>query len=299
MILEDGQYELGGLVLGAGTAYRVMRFEDDLGVRPGDAEAAYDDGVRFGEDLFDGMVCTLEGMVETAPGVPAWDAVRALRRVWRGDDVRRTPGAVTTLRRKVPGMPTRRVYGRPRKCTPVMSRGSGVGLVPVVADFQCADDKVYDDVQVVEVLPILPASTGGIVTVPGGGIVSPITTAAATERPGILTHVGDVDTWPVATIRGPVTNPALEYRVGGSTVWLWEFAGTLAEGQSVTVDARPWARTVLRDNGASWSGKRTRASTPLRTSTIPPGQGTILFRGTSAEGTAQAEVAFEAAYAAA
>jgi len=302
--LTDGQYDLDGTLLGDGTAYVVRAFEDGglPGVRIGDSSDPYGDGVRFGEDLFDGMVCDLDVMVETAPGVPAWDAVRALRRVWRGDTVRRSPGAVTTLRRKVPGMDTRKVYGRPRKFTPVMSRGSGVGLVPVVADFQCADDRWYADTPETLVLSIIPASTGGIVTATGGGIVSPITTAAVTERPGILTNVGDVDAWPVLTIAagagGALTNPALEYVVDGARAWIVQLDATLEAGQSVTIDARPWARTVRRETGASWSGKRARVSTPLRSVTIPPGQGSILFRGTSPSGTAQAEVSFEAAYAA-
>lgn len=299
--LDDGQYEVDGLVLGDGTAYVVRAFEDGGKTpgRVGDAEQAYDDGVRFGDDLLDGMVLDLDVLVETAGGVPSWEAVRAMVRAWRGDAVRRSPGAVQTLRHKVPGMPVRRVYGRPRACIPVRSRNTGIGLVPVVADFQCADANWYADEPVVEVLPILPASTGGIVTAPGGGIVSPITTAAATERPGIVENAGDVDAWPVLTIRGPVTNPALEYLVDGARVWLVEFDASLAVGQSVTVDTRPWARSVLRENGASWSGKRTRSSSSLPDVVIPPGQGTIMFRGSSVEGTAQAEVSVEAAYSAA
>lgn len=302
-VLEDGQYEVDGFVFGAGTPYVVTLFDDDgLTVRPSEVDNEYDDGVRFGVDLFDSLVCTLEAVVETAGGVPSWDAVRAWRKAWRGDTVRRTPGAVTTLRRKVPGMDTRKVYGRPRKFTPVMSRRSGVGLVPVVADFKAADDRWYADEATVEVLSILPASTGGIVTAPGGGIVSPITTAAATERPGIVTNVGDVDAWPVVTFRaGPgaaLLNPSLEYVVDGATVWRVEFDASLAAGRTVTVDTRPWVRTVLRDDGAAWGKKRTRASTPLREVVVPPGQGTVLFRGTDTSGTAQAEVSFEAAYAA-
>lgn len=297
--LTDGQYELDGLLLGVGTAYVVRSFEDGgtPGRRVDDAPLPYDDGTAFGRDRFDGMVCSLDVLVETAGGAASWDAVNAMRRVWRGDAVRRSPGAVQVLRAKRAGAPPRRVYGRSRACTPVLSRGTGVGLVPVVADFTCADDRWYADEPVVESLAIVPASTGGIVTAPGGGIVGPITTAAATERPGQIDNPGEVDTWPVLTVRGPVTNPALELRAGGGRVWLVEFSGTLAAGQSVTLDTRPWVRTVLRENGASWSGKRTRASSPIGEVQVPPGTSTILFRGSSTSGTASAEFRFEPAYA--
>jgi hypothetical protein len=294
--LIDGQYEVDGLLLGEGTPYVVREFED--GGLPEritqDSPQSYDDGIVFGADRFGGMLHVFDVLAETAGGGAAFDAAQAARRVWRGDAVRRSPGAVQVLRVKRPGAPTRRVYGRTGRFTPVMSRNSGVGLVPYVADFRGADDRWYDDEPVSEVLGIVPPTTSGF-TFPA---VFPMTSAEVTERPGILNHPGDVDTWPVLTIAGPVTNPALELRVDGARVWLFEVAASLAAGQVLTVDTRPWVRTLLRQDGANMSGERTRATSPIADIKIPPGLSTILFRGSDISGTAQASVTFEPAYAA-
>lgn len=293
--LAEGQYEVGGLVLGAGTPYVVKSFEDEglPGRRVQDSGHSFDDGLQFGRDYFDGKVGLFDVLVETAGGGPSFDAVAAMLKAWRGDAVRRSPGRTELLRVRRPGATTRRAYGRPRRCTPVRSRNTGVGLVPMVADFQCADDKWYDDEAQVETLGILPPSTSGFYF----PLVFPMSSAAVTERPGILTCGGDLPTWPVVRINGPVTNPAVELRTqGGARLWLLEFTYSLAEGQSIIVDPRPWARTVLRENGGNVSGSRTRTTTPLESVTLPVGQSVILFRGTSASGTATCSVTYEPAY---
>lgn len=295
--LTDGQYELDGLTLGAGTAYVVREFETGKPTtRNVDTPNPYGPGVAFGRDLLDGVIANLDILVETAAGGPSFDAVETLETVWRGDGHRDRPADLVTLRCKRPGAPARKLYGRPRAFTPVRSKGTGVGLVPVVADFQGVDDRWYADEAHAEVLPIVPASTGGIITEPGGGIVSPISTAAATGRPGIIHHDGTVDTWPVVTFRGPVLNPSVELVRGGAVVWRLEFAYSLGEGRTVTIDTRPWVASVLDDQGVNLGGKRTRRSTPLMYVTVPPGQSALVFRGTSTTGTATCTVAWEAAY---
>jgi hypothetical protein len=295
--LTDGQYDVDGFLMGAGTPYVVRTFEDGgaPGRRVGDVPNAYDAGVAWGRDQFEGMSLVYDVLVETAGGVAAWDAAQAMVRAWRGDSVRDTPQAQQIARVKRPGAATRRAYGRSRKCTPVRSRNTGVGLVPVAATFECADDRWYADAPTSVTLGIVPATTGGLITTPGHGLTAPLTTAAASDRPGVLNNPGDLDTWPVLTFTGPVASPSVELLVGGARRWMVELDTTIPEGVTVTVDTHPWARTVLRDDGATV--KRTVWSTPLRRCVVPPGQSSIVFRGTSSSGTGTVGVVYRAAYA--
>lgn len=298
-VLADGQYEVDGFLMGEGTAYVVRSFEDGgaPGRRVGDEPNAYDDGTSWGRDDFEGMALSFDVLVETPGGADAWAAAQAMVAVWRGDGVRRTPNAQQIVRVKREGAPARRAYGRTRNCTPVRSHNTGIGLVPVAADMAAADDRWYDDEPVAVTLSVVPATTGGIVTTVGGGLVGPITTAAPGAQPGAFENPGDVDTWPVITFTGPVTNPSVELVVQGARRWIVELSTTIPPGQSITVDTRPWARTVLRNDGANMSTLRTTRSSPLEVVVVPPGSSAVVFRGTSASGTGSAGIVYRPAYA--
>lgn len=296
--LADGQYEVDGLLMGAETPYVVREFEDGgvPGRRAGDEPNEYDDGVTWGRDRFEGMSLTFDVLVESAAD-DSWADVAAMTATWRGDRVRNTPQAQQVVRVKRPGAATRRAYGRSRACVPVRSRNTGVGLVPVAATFECADDRWYADDPDGVTLGVVPATTGGLITLEGRGLTAPLTTAAAGARPGVLTVPGDTATWPVVTFTGPVSRPSLELRVDGVRSWLIDLDVTLADGESITIDTHPWARTVLRNDGANLATARTIASTPLRRCVIPPGPSVVIFRGTSPSGTATCAVTWRPAYA--
>lgn len=298
--LADGQYELDGLVLGEGTPYRVLKHEDG-GVperRTEDTANSYEDGVTFGRDYLGNTLHTFELSVQTAAGAESWDAVADLLRVWRGDAVRRTPGAVQVLRLKRPGRDTVRAYGRSDKATPTRSRGTGVGLVPVVADFRAVDALYHGDLEQQTIV--------GIVAGEGGGFAFPMTfpavSAGETTTSSSVTNAGDADAWPIVTFAagsGELTRPSFELLDSeGGTLWRIELGITLGAGESVTVDTRPWVRTVLRNDGASLPGARTRACTPPAECGIPPGTWAVRFTGTSSSGTATATVRHRDAYAA-
>lgn len=297
-VLTDGQYEVDGFLLGDGTPY-VVRSLEDGGLparRVADEANAYGDGTSFGRDDFEGMSLVFDILVETPGGGPAWAAAQALTTVWRGDGARRTPNAQQVVRVKREGAPTRRAYGRTRNCTPVRSHNTGVGLVPVAADMVAADDRWYADEPVATTLSVVPATTGGLVTEEGGGLTGPLSTAAAGAQPGVVSNPGDVDTWPVITFTGPVSSPSVELVVGGALRWIVELSATIPDGQSITVDTRPWVRSVLRNDGAPMGTTRTTRSSPLDTVVIPPGQSAIVFRGTSPSGTGSAGVEYRPAF---
>lgn len=65
-----------------------------------------------------------------------------------------------------------------------------------------------------------------------------------------ITTFGDVATWPIWTIVGPGSNPALENITTGETLAL--DAPELGDGEIVTVDMRPGRKSVTGPDGSNW-----------------------------------------------
>lgn len=59
---------------------------------------------------------------------------------------------------------------------------------------------------------------------------------------------GDLEAWPVWTIEGPASNVVISNQ---TTVYSLTLSTTISDGQSVTIDTRPGAKTVLNDAGTS------------------------------------------------
>ena len=96
----------------------------------------------------------------------------------------------------------------------------------------------------------------------------------------------------VEVIHGPITNPWI-----AGPGWRFDFLTTLAYDQTLTVDTRPWAQTVLRNDGASLAGTLTRASTALSDARLLPGGGAWLtFGGIDGTGTATCSVSWRPTY---
>jgi hypothetical protein len=98
------------------------------------------------------------------------------------------------------------------------------------------------------------------------------------------------------TIHGPITNPSVTI----TGLWTLALAATIAAGDVVTIDTRPWARTVLRNGSAtaSLAGSLTRTSARLSGASIPPGTYECVLRGTDGTGTASASVTWRETYSA-
>lgn len=286
MALTDGQVDVAGRVVGQGTDVRVLVLEHARGdVTTGDTRAP-GGGVRFGVDEPGGATVNLELQVE-GPPARVWDAVDGLHDTWAGEGVRSRAGAVVALTVKRPGAASRRVYGRPRRFTPTVTRRASVGLVPVVADFQCVDDRWYADVEDEAVLGLALDPTGG-------GLTFPVTWPAAfgaseTVRQGAVTVGGSAPTGAVrVTFRGPVVDPWVDVDGG---LWRVALTGAVAYDEEVVVDASPWARSVTRA-GAGVPGMLHRATPPLSTITLAPGGHDLRFGGVDPTATARATVAW-------
>jgi Phage tail protein len=72
-----------------------------------------------------------------------------------------------------------------------------------------------------------------------------------------VTNDGDVEAWPVWTIAGPGSSPILRNLTTGD---LLSLPVTLLAGESVTIDTRPGAKTVTKQNGTSLFGSLTATS---------------------------------------
>lgn len=246
-----------------------------------DTDRPRGDGVAFGQDFE--RDSTIKFTVR-AEGVDM-DTGRALRErfgaAWRGDAVRSTAGAVATLESNT----GRYAFGRPRRFWYDDVKLRRDGIVTMLADFAMASALWYGAEQVAGV-QYVPAAEGGF-TFP---LTMPLTTSKNSDRSAGVHVGGTVPTWPVITIHGPITNPSIQ--IAGLK---FELQTTLASGQSVVIDTRPWSRQVTR-SGASVAGMLSPYSTRLSMAALPPGVHELVLRGISEVGTANATVRWRDAY---
>lgn len=312
--LRDGDWQLGysptsvypgaELTFGRLESGIYCRTEPDVAFADSDrADAALpgEDGIRMGRDYQRSMTITLELAVDgvdrpvdrhgdllpwaggrrigqfltlSSPGQPArpgprepyrWasDGVDLLRQAWRADAVRGRAGGVAWLLHRTAGR-TRQVYGRPRKFAVGDSRLTRQGYTPVVCDFVTIDDRFYSSVE--KRAEMYDAYYTGPVWRPGrpgaGGFQS--------KKSARIEQLGRVDTYPYVRIHGPCRDP----KVTVAGLWTVQVAMAIQKGDHVTIDARPWARTVMHDMGSSTrsvADKLTSASPRLAEMRIPPG----------------------------
>lgn len=295
MALVDGQWRLvypgTDLVFGDGDPYVIAPVPELGSVEPEVQDTPYPsaDGTRFGRDYRPGRTVTFEFGVNKYAEVDGADAHGTLAKAWRADAIRTTPGAVAELHVRRAGR-ERVAYGRPRRFASAFHEAVWSGYSLATADFVASDDLWYDASESVMTLGLVPTDQGGFIT----PFVFPLTSTAASGSPaGQVQSGGLVETWPVVTFQGPVQRPSIEL----TGLWKFELDANIAFDQSVTIDTRPWARTVLRSDGASLAGKLTRKSARLSKATIPPGESfQVRFTGTDLTGTASMSLRFRDAY---
>lgn len=292
--LTDGQWQL--VYPGVDT-----RFGDNTtyilvappGIEPADPATqdtahAVGDGTVFGRDARPGQTITFELGVHEWSEETGTDAHARLQAAWRGDPIRDTPGAVAELHVRRASR-ERLVYGRPRRFASTFAQIPSLGYSGITCDFVCADDLWYDAAATTLVLSLVPPPSGGLLP----PLIPPLRTTAATTRPG-LAHIGGlVNTWPVITIAGPVAAPTVTV----TGVWSLALDTTLGWDQTVTIDTRPWARTVTRNDGANLAGKLTRSSVRLSRAWLPADTVTeVIFGGVDPTGTSRLTVSWRNAY---
>lgn len=287
--LEESQFEIGNVVFGRGCPIEVSDFVwGGPEIETGDVDLPGEDGTVFGYDTHGGSTLVWEmASAGTYTAAECRAALQRLAAVWGNRAVRASPRAVVPLRLRVPGGETVVVYGRPRRLEAGATRLIRAGFVEYAADFRTADSTFYDDVEEQVLLDLLPQI--------GEGLILPFTLPAVLAPLGDsdssrLTNSGDEATWPVITFSGPITNPGVEWLATGQTIQL---ITTLAYDQTATIDTRPWARTVLRSDGASLAG--TIRGLRLAEMAIPPGSTEVKFRGQDMTGTARCAIRWRSA----
>lgn len=294
-LLESSAEDADGLLMGAPAPVTVRAFDPgSVDIRDADAERQLADGVAFGRDFRGGRLLSLEltalswtPALATAgygasPGAePAVEALNWADRVesaWAADRIRLVPGAVQVLRWKAGGR-VRRVYGRSRKCSPVVG-SYRQGVIPLTADFRAEDDLIYADDRKVTSVQVAPASNAWA-TWP---LEWPVLWRNAPAGPeGTVIVGGTRATWPSFTIRGPIVNPTVVFGGYGEL----RLNTTLLYDQTVYIDTRPWNRGIRRENGANLAGALDTRATPLSLLRIPPGSYSVALKGTDPTGTAQ------------
>lgn len=276
------------ITLGGDGSYCSVRF-DGIGsaeLRTSERDNPAEDGIGFGYEYLGKRNWTINGAVKSGAGSyagsasGAWDSMSKLMRAWDYNRARLKARDVVPLYFKRPGRETMVVYGRPDRIDPDPTQ-SYVGYITYQASFRQSDPKFYADEITTEMLTILPPYVGGLLlTASKDALVLPFTTTGFTERQGTINNTGDIDTPIFATINGPVNNPSLKcINVDGSTRWSITLQTNVQSGQSVVVDARQWARSVVRNDGSSLAGAI--IGPRLGDLTVPPGTAELVYAGQS------------------
>lgn len=287
--MENGDFELGGYLIGAGQPVIVTSFQ----INPG--EVVQQDQINpfasrrmFGRDTqnpptweFDFHIANPDGV---AADVGVLGALEALTTAWAGTVDAETPGATTFLRYKIGGR-VRGVYGRPRNFTPNPSVNIQDGSLTAAAQFALSDAYTYSDELFETELQLRPPPNGAV-TLPA---VWPLLSEISSTRQGIFTVGGTSPTYPEdITFYGPVVNPSLE-----TLAWKVGWQGTVPYDGWVRINPRE--TTVLTNTGASVSGGLTR-STFLPDLKFKPGAQDLKFSGVDNTGSSRAVVRWRSAF---
>lgn len=254
-------------------------------VRNSDIERAQSDGVIVGRDFLGGNTWGLSITTNTDDIEQALVQEARLAGSWLDPKFRLNPLATWPLSYEIGGR-WRRVYGRPDRYAGIngdIYAMQGAGRVE--CDFRIVDPRYFDEAETSINLPIVPASTGGL----EAPLDAPLSTVrSSAPRVGYVNNTGTAATPLKVVFRGPVTDPYVRAAAG------WEIAlkGTIAPGQSVTVDA--FAGTVLRGS-TPLAGMLTR-KTRLSSAVLPRGISDLTFGGVDPTGTASVDLRWRNAY---
>lgn len=247
------------------------------------------DGIAFGVDYRGAVTITFPLAVVADDEEEAREIAASFSRAWRGDAVRKSPGAVATLRSRL-GSKVREVYGRPRRFAQDDTHAPE-GVILLTVDFQAVNDVAYSPDEKTETVALVPPASGGLT----GPLSDPLTTTAPSSRPGGIEVGGDLPAWPVVEIEGPITNPTIQV----TNEWEATLRLDVPEGDAIVVDSRPWKRTITRrSDGASFAGRLTRSSVRLSGMGLEPGGYEVALRGTDETGTSSMRFSWRDTYSA-
>lgn len=246
-VLSEGQYDLDGYTFGALGDEAVLLESGvetgTLGVREQDVPQPLGDGVMFGRDYFSPPTWTFTIGVRHPTDVD--QPIGRLSRAWRGDQNRRTPGAISELHYMRAGK-TLVVYGRPGRFAVETPKAYQTDFRIVTCDFRLAEPVAYHaTVQTLELTLLRTAIATGL-TFP---VVFPVVFGSPQGiRQGFATVNGFTQVPFRVRITGPVTGQASGFRVastgGTGNPWAIDIPATLNANQVVEVDTATGATYV-------------------------------------------------------
>ncbi|MFJ4473226.1 phage distal tail protein [Streptomyces sp. NPDC089424] len=291
--LADWQYDIGGVVIGAGTSVQV-RETAGFGrppVRDSDVDQPSSDGQFAGPDYWSGRQVQIDAAIKI-PGDAAacHDMVANLEAATDASSVRLVAGQGMPFRVKRPGRPVKRLTVRTRRLAPEY-RQVIHGYVPLDMEFLAHDPTWYADEESTTEIPL------GWLT--GGGFAAPVTApifvqsgTTAADRPGWVHNAGSADTWPVIRITGPCANVTVIHVPTGRTLALPTL--NLDAGQWVEIDTRPGYRTVTRENGGN--ANYLSPASRIDLFSLPPGTSEMRWTAFDSTNTARLRMTWRDAY---
>lgn len=271
---------------------RVQVDVSDVARRTQDADHPNSDGRLFGRDLLGGFSLTFDGVIlpeYPLTGYPwrtSMDMYSAFAAAWRADVIRKTPGAYATLtnldRNKL-------VYGRPRKIAEKLTRARK-GEVGFLATFETNGPDVYSAEERIAVINPVPPAAGGV----SSPIEAPWSTQTNADETSPLINEGDTETWPIIQMRGPGAGHSISLLDGSTKLWTLSVPDGLKADEIITIDTRPWHRSVLV-NGRPGMGRI--RGTQLEKCMIPVGEFDAVFKVNDRTGVADAALRWRDAFA--
>lgn len=236
----------------------------------------------MGQDFKEAPTLTFDLWSNGVDEDDARDALALLMRSWDAPVVRSSGGSVIELVHPR----GRSVFGRPRRIAPTQVNRIERGQVEVTAAFEAVSD-LWFGAPGSALLSLVPPLGRGLVA----PLVEPLTIQGVAQNASGFTVGGSSAAYPIIEFRGPITNPSLH--AGG---WDLRVRGSLAWDEVLTVDTRPWKRS-LSLNGRPVAGMLMPSSSRLRDVTLEPGFHSVQLRGTDITGTATALVSWREAHA--
>lgn len=253
--------------------------------RTQDVENPVGDGNLFGQDWLTAPEMAFSMAVVRDTAEQAHAALAELASAWRADKVRKSPGAVSTLRFYRGGR-WWRVYGRPRKFAARPKEFSQERVQLVEATFKLALPVVEVDAG--------PNNTITLQLVAGpadGGLVLPaevpfLLQPSSQGRENYTTVKGSVPAAFALDIKGPVSGALTNARVYGPG-WSFSIGQPIAWDQTVRIDTRTQTVTINGAQRPGLIGPRDRL-----TARLALGNQTIGFTGQDPTNTATATLSW-------
>lgn len=280
MPLEPGQFQIGDLVMGPNTPFKIESLDiGNYDINAQDFQNQSSDELRFGTDTFKPapIQLTINVLVNrTLPNIAALvrsnievfsDATLSdLQREWRAEDIRFQWGALKPLLFCGTDGVVRQFYGRPGKFTYKLQRMVRSDYYQVVAEFRRSDTLCYSDAEYYAVIGNSPGN--------------------------YLRIRGDAPSWVRFLITGPVTNPVIDF--GAQQISL---ATSIGAGEVVEISSYPWSRRIINSNGQSLAAYNNSSDPYLDKIKFPAGVVTqISWTGTGYNGNTSVVLLWRDAY---